>query len=71
MQKLTLKELNEVECKEQLHVEISYRFPALEDFDAEMEINSKPDNSTTIEVRASKRVLYCIVFILVQEIQRI
>jgi hypothetical protein len=35
-----LKKLNEVECKEQYHVEVSNRFAALEDLDAEVEINS-------------------------------
>jgi hypothetical protein len=32
--------LNEVECKEQFHVEVSYRFAAFEDLDAGVEINS-------------------------------
>jgi hypothetical protein len=32
--------LNDVECKEQFRVEVSSRFAALEDLDAEMEINS-------------------------------
>jgi hypothetical protein len=35
-----LKKLNEVESKEQFHVEVSKRFAALEDLDAEVEINS-------------------------------
>jgi hypothetical protein len=40
MQRFNLKKLNEVEGKEQYHVEVSNRFIALEDFDAEEEINS-------------------------------
>jgi uncharacterized metal-binding protein YceD (DUF177 family) len=34
-----LKKLNEVEGKEQYHVEISNRFAALENLDTEMDIN--------------------------------
>jgi hypothetical protein len=40
MEKFNLKKLNEVEGKEQYHVEVSYRFPALEDLDTEVVINS-------------------------------
>jgi hypothetical protein len=40
MERLNLKKLNEVEGKEQYHVEVSNRFAALEEFDAEAEINS-------------------------------
>jgi hypothetical protein len=40
MAKLNLKKLNEVEGKEQYHVEVSNRFAALEDLDTEVEINS-------------------------------
>jgi hypothetical protein len=40
MERFNLKKLNDVELKEQFRVEISNRFPALEDFDAEVEINS-------------------------------
>jgi hypothetical protein len=35
-----LKKLNDVEGKEQFHIEVSNRFAALEDLDAEVEINS-------------------------------
>jgi hypothetical protein len=35
-----LKKLNEVEGKEQYHVEVSNRFAALEDLNTEVEINS-------------------------------
>jgi hypothetical protein len=40
MERFNLKKLNEVECKEQYHVEVSYRFATLEDLDTEVEINS-------------------------------
>jgi hypothetical protein len=35
-----LKKLKEIKGKEQFHVEVSNRFAALEDLDAEVEINS-------------------------------
>jgi hypothetical protein len=40
MKRSNLKKLNNVEGKEQFHVEVSNRFAALEDLDTEMEINS-------------------------------
>jgi hypothetical protein len=40
MGRFSLKKLNEVEGKEQFRVEVSNRFAALEDLDAEVEINS-------------------------------
>jgi hypothetical protein len=40
MERFNLKKLNDVEAKEQFHVEVSNRFAALEDLDAEVEINS-------------------------------
>jgi hypothetical protein len=40
MGRFNLRKLNEVEGKEQFHVEVSNRFAALEDPDAEVEINS-------------------------------
>jgi hypothetical protein len=40
MERFNLKKLNDVEGKEQFHVEVSNRFAALEDLDAEVEINS-------------------------------
>jgi hypothetical protein len=39
MERFNLKKLNEVEGKEQFLVEVSNRFAALEDFDAEVETN--------------------------------
>jgi hypothetical protein len=40
MERFNLKKLNDVEVKDQFRVEISNRFAALEDLDAEVEINS-------------------------------
>jgi hypothetical protein len=40
MERFNLKNLMEVECKEQYRVEASNRFKALEDLNAEVEINS-------------------------------
>jgi hypothetical protein len=40
MERLNLKKLNEVEGKEKYHIEVSNRFAAQEDWDAEVEINS-------------------------------
>jgi hypothetical protein len=40
MERINLKKLNYIEGKEQVRVEVSNRFAALEDLDTEMEINS-------------------------------
>jgi hypothetical protein len=40
MERFSLKKLNEVEGKEKYRVEVSHRFAALEDLDAEVEINT-------------------------------
>jgi hypothetical protein len=40
MEKLNLNTINEGEAKEKYNVEVSNRFAALEDVDAEVEINS-------------------------------
>jgi 50S ribosomal subunit-associated GTPase HflX len=40
MERFTLKKLNEVEGKGKYHIEVLNRFAALEDLDAEVEINS-------------------------------
>jgi hypothetical protein len=40
MERFNLKKLNEVEGKDQDHVQVSNRFEALEHLDAEVEINS-------------------------------
>jgi 50S ribosomal subunit-associated GTPase HflX len=39
MERINLKMLNEIECKDKYRVEVSNRFAALEDLDAEVEIN--------------------------------
>jgi hypothetical protein len=39
MERLNLKNLNEVEGKEQYHVEISNEFSALENLDTEVDVN--------------------------------
>jgi hypothetical protein len=38
MERFNLKKLNDVEGKEQFHVEVSNKFAALEDLDAEVEM---------------------------------
>jgi hypothetical protein len=40
MERFNLKKLNEVEGKKKCRVEVSNRFAALEDLDAEVEINT-------------------------------
>jgi hypothetical protein len=40
MERFNLKKLNDVEGKEKYRVEVSNRFPALEDLDAEVDINT-------------------------------
>jgi hypothetical protein len=40
MKRFNLNKINDVECKEQFHVEVSIRFAALEDLDSKVEINS-------------------------------
>jgi hypothetical protein len=40
MERFNLKKYNDVEDKEQFHVEVSNRFAALEDLDTEVEINN-------------------------------
>jgi hypothetical protein len=39
MDRFSLKKLNEVQGKEQFHIEVSNRFASLEDLDAEVEGN--------------------------------
>jgi hypothetical protein len=43
MEKFNLKKLNEVEGKEQYRVEISNSFAALENLDADVDINRAPE----------------------------
>jgi hypothetical protein len=40
MKRFSLKKVNKVEAKEKYHIKVSNRFAALEDLDAEVEVNS-------------------------------
>jgi hypothetical protein len=54
------RSLKDVKGKEQFHVEVSNRFAALEDLDAEVEINSAWDIiRETITISAKKNLGYC------------
>jgi hypothetical protein len=56
-ERFNFKQFNEVEGKEQFHVEIRNRFAALEDLDAEVEINSSWDmigENTNISAKESR-----------------
>jgi hypothetical protein len=60
MERFNLKKLNEVEGKEQYYVEVSNRFAALEDFDAEVEINSAWEMiRENIKISAKESLGYC------------
>jgi hypothetical protein len=60
MERFNLKKLNEVEGKEQYRVEVSNRFAALEDLDAEVEINSAWGMiRENIEISAKESLGYC------------
>jgi hypothetical protein len=59
MERFNLKKLNEVEGKEQYCVEVLNRFAALEDLDAEVEINSAWETiRENIKISAKERVGY-------------
>jgi hypothetical protein len=59
MKRFNLKKLDEVEGKEQFRVEISNRFAALEDLDAEVEINSAWETiRVTTEISAKDSLGY-------------
>jgi hypothetical protein len=49
-ERFNLKKLNEVEGKEQYHVEVSNRFAEVEDLEAEMEINSAYETISTVRI---------------------
>ncbi|PNF37383.1 hypothetical protein B7P43_G16290 [Cryptotermes secundus] len=55
MKRFNLKELNEVEAKEQYCVEISNRFTALENFETEVDVN-KPSETIRISKFLPRRV---------------
>jgi hypothetical protein len=59
MERFNLKKLNDVEGKEKFRVEVSRRFAALEDLDAEVEINSAWEIITeTIKMSAKESQSY-------------
>jgi hypothetical protein len=59
MERFNLKKLNEVEDKEQYRVEVSNRFAALEDLDAEVEINSVWETiRENIKISAKESLVY-------------
>jgi hypothetical protein len=59
MERFNLKSLNDVESKEQFHVEVSNRFAALEDLDTEVEINSALETiRENIKISAKTRLRY-------------
>jgi hypothetical protein len=60
MQRFNFKKLNEVEVKDQYRVEVSNRFAALEDLDAQVEINSSWELiRENIKISAKKSLGYC------------
>jgi hypothetical protein len=60
MERSNLKKLHEVECKEQYRVEVSNRFVALEDLEAEVEINSAWEIvRENIKPSAKESLSYC------------
>jgi hypothetical protein len=60
MERFILKKLNEVEGKEQYRVEVSNRFAALKDLDAEVEISSAWEMvRENIKISAKESVTYC------------
>jgi 50S ribosomal subunit-associated GTPase HflX len=59
MESYNLKKLNEVEGKEKYHIEVSNRCAALEDLDAEVEINSAREMiRENIKISAKESVGY-------------
>jgi hypothetical protein len=59
MERFNLKKLNEVEGKERYCVEVSYRFAALEDMNAEVEVNSAWETiRENIKISAKERIRY-------------
>jgi hypothetical protein len=60
MERFNLKKLNEVEGKEQYHVEVSNRIAALEDLDKEVKINSALETiRENIKISANTSLGYC------------
>jgi hypothetical protein len=60
MERFNLKKLNEVECKEQYHFQISNRFAALENLDTEVYINRALETiRENIKISAKESLGYC------------
>jgi hypothetical protein len=60
MERFNLKKLNEVEGKEQYCVEVSNRFAALEDWEAEVKISSAYEMiRENIKISAKESLGYC------------
>jgi hypothetical protein len=60
IERFNLKKLNEVEGKEQYRVELSNRFAALEDLNADVEINSAWEMiRENINISAKESLGYC------------
>jgi hypothetical protein len=58
-ERFNLKKLNDVEGKQQFCVEVSNRFPALDDLDIEVEINSTWETiKENIKISAKKSLGY-------------
>jgi hypothetical protein len=59
MERLNLKTLNDVEGKEQFHIDLSNRFATSEDLDAEVDINSALETvRENIEISAKECLGY-------------
>jgi hypothetical protein len=60
MERFNIKKLNDVEGKEQFHVEVSNRFAAMEDLDTEVGINSAWETiRENIKISANESLVYC------------
>jgi hypothetical protein len=60
MERFSLKKLNQVEGKEKFSVEVSNRFAAFEDLDAEVEINSAWETIRENIIISAKESLGCL-----------
>jgi hypothetical protein len=60
MERFNIKKLNEIEGKEQYHVDVSNRFAFLEGLDTVVEINSAWETiRENIEISAKESLGYC------------
>jgi hypothetical protein len=60
IERFTLKQVNKVDGKEKYRVEVSNRFAALEDLDAEVEINSAWETIRgNIKISGNESLGYC------------